>query len=80
MKKIVEIKTVETAIQRYGKVGTIAKIFDMDRTTVWAKLEKMREEGFYNDAVIEEGPKRRLINIEKFEEYLKSRHLKYLRA
>ncbi len=74
-----EIKYIEMP-RLYGKVSTIAKIFDMDRTTVWAKLEAMRIDGCYDDVVIEEGPKNRRINIAKFEAYLKSKHLKYLRA
>ncbi|WP_277287675.1 hypothetical protein [Veillonella montpellierensis] len=80
MKQAVEVKVVEYERPRYGKVCTIARLFDMDRTTVWAKLEAMRKEGCYDDVVIEEGPKNRRINIAKFEEYLKSKHLKYLRA
>lgn len=31
MKKIIEVVCKENAKQRYGKVSTIAKIFDMDR-------------------------------------------------
>ena len=80
MKKIIEVVCKENAKQRYGKVSTIAKIFDMDRTTVCSKLEAMRKAGCYDDAVIEEGPKSRRINIDKFEAFLQSCHKQYLRA
>lgn len=80
MKKIIEIKATKVLPQMYGKVSDIAKMFGMHRSTVCERLDIMREEGCYDDVVIEEGPKTRWINVEKFEAFMKSRHLKYLRT
>lgn len=42
--------------------------------------KNVNEGGIAMKQAIEEGSKNRRINIAKFEEYLKSKHLNYLRA
>lgn len=64
----------------YEKVNSIAKRFDMDRTTVWRKMQLMRQKGVYNQIVIEMSPKSKLINVAAFEKFLKSQHLAYLKG
>lgn len=64
----------------YEKVSQIAKRFNIDRTTVYRKLELMREKGVYNKVVIELSPKARRINVVGFEEFLKGSYLSYLKG
>lgn len=64
----------------YEKVGKIAKRFDMNPSTVWRKMELMREEGVYDKIVIEISPKVKRISVPAFEAFLKGQHLAYLKG
>ncbi|WP_298705313.1 helix-turn-helix domain-containing protein [uncultured Veillonella sp.] len=64
----------------YERVSQIAKRFNIDRTTVYRKLELMREKGVYNKIVIELSPKARRINVVGFEAFMKGCYLSYLKG
>lgn len=78
MKKIVLIDEVTTSKRLYARVKTIGEMFDMDRSTVWKHLERLREKGLYDSIVIEENSRTKYINVEGFTNYMKSIHLEYL--
>lgn len=79
MKKVMLLEDVaEFKYPIVARVCTIAKLFDMDRATVWKHMNRMKEAGIYDDIVIEENERTKYIDVKKFREYMGSRHLKYL--
>ena len=52
----------------------------MNPSTVWRKMELMREEGVYDKIVIEISPKVKRISVPAFEAFLKGQHLAYLKG
>lgn len=66
--------------QKYAKVSDLAKIFGMNRVTAYRRIDEIRAAGKFNDICIQTGPRKTLVNIGAFEEWLKSQHMKWLRA
>lgn len=58
--------------QKYATITSLCDIFGCSRYTIWRWLNVMREVGAYNDIVLETGPRKRFIDIAKFELFFKN--------
>ena len=66
-------------MSKYLSVPDAGKVFGKSKYAMYRLLDKLREEGKFNEVCIQPGPRSIMIDVEKFEAWLKSRHLKWAR-
>lgn len=63
----------------YATVPNAAKLFGRSRYTIYRMLDTIRQEGKFNDICIQPSPRGTMINITKFQEWLQSKHLAWVK-
>lgn len=66
--------------KEYASINELAEIFGYSRWTIRRRLEEMREQGKYNEAVIEDSWNKRRVNIELFTQFVRVRTQQMLRG
>ncbi|GGA98734.1 helix-turn-helix domain-containing protein [Macrococcus hajekii] len=70
-----EVKAIEP---RFAKVATLAKIYNVSKTTVYRWLKEAEQSQEWPKLFIEVTSSLTLVNLEEFERYLYTKHRKYL--
>jgi DNA-binding IclR family transcriptional regulator len=64
---------------QWVRYGQLAKLFSINRSTVWRWLGKMRDTGRYDSSFLELSPTLKLVKLADFEAFLHSQDRQYLR-
>ena len=61
-------------------IGTLAKIWGRSRMYIYRRIDMIRNQGKFDDICMQLGPQQTLVHVDKFEAWMRSQHMKWLKA
>lgn len=65
---------------KYIPVSALAKLWGRSKMYIYRRIDMIRAEGKFDDICLQTGPQQTLVHVEKFEAWMKSRHMKWLKG
>ena len=71
---------MDTIKPKYVQISTLAKIWGRSKMYIYRRIDMIRKEGKFNEICMQLGPQQTLVHVDKFEMWMRSQHMKWLKA
>lgn len=71
---------MDTIKSKYVPISTLAKIWGRSKMYIYRRIDMIRKEGKFNEICMQLGPQQTLVHVDKFEMWMRSQHMKWLKA
>lgn len=65
---------------KYIPVSALAKLWGRSKMYIYRRIDMIRNEGKFDDICMQLGPQQILVDAEKFELWMKSKHMAWLKG
>lgn len=65
---------------KYVPISKLAKIWGRSKMYIYRRIDIIRNEGKFDEICMQLGPQQTLVNVDKFEMWMRSQHMKWLKA
>ena len=65
---------------KYVPISTLAKIWGRSRMYIYRRIDMIRNQGKFGDICMQLGPQQTLVHVDRFEAWMRSQHMKWLKA
>lgn len=70
---------METIQPKYVPISTLHKIWIRNKTYIYRRIDLICKEGKFNDICLQLEPQQTMVHIDKFENWMKGQHMKWLK-
>lgn len=71
---------MDTLKPKYVPISTLAHIWGRSRMYIYRRIDMIRNQGKFDDICMQLGPQQTLVHVDKFEAWMRSQHMKWLKA
>lgn len=71
---------MESVQPKYVPISKLAKIWGRSKMYIYRRIDMIRKEGKFNEICMQLGPQQILVHVDKFEMWMRSQHMKWLKA
>ena len=71
---------MDTMKPKYVPISTLAKIWGRSRMYIYRRIDMIRNQGKFDDICMQVGPQQTLVHVDRFEAWMRSQHMKWLKA
>jgi hypothetical protein len=76
----VVMESVQSIQPRYVPVSVLAKTWGRSKMYIYRRIDMIRNEGKFDQICLQLGPQQTLVNVDKFEVWMKGQHMKWLKG
>ena len=76
----VVMESVQSIQPKYVPVSVLAKTWGRSKRYIYRRIDMIRNEGKFDQICLQLGPQQTLVNVDKFEVWMKGQHMKWLKG
>lgn len=74
------MERVQSIQTKYVPVSVLAKTWGRSKMYIYRRIDMIRNEGKFDQICLQLGPQQTLVNVDKFEVWMKGQHMKWLKG